>query len=105
MASIDVEKLKELWRSDLRNADIAAALGISEMALYSASRRLRLPNRCLLREIRESPTPAQIRARAAEVRRRWSEEEREKRVVGRRRQRWTPPEFARGSYGKLVGLG
>ena len=44
-ASVLEGELKTLWTTSLRNAEIAALLGVSKNWMVSAARRLRLPKR------------------------------------------------------------
>lgn len=85
------------WQSDLSVDEIAAKYGTHKSTIYNLARRYSLPHRP--REEKpdvESPSREEIELRAAEVRSRWSEKERENRIVGRVRQtRWTPPSFTR----------
>lgn len=43
---------------------------------------------------KRDPTPEQIEERAAEIRAAWSEAERERRDVGKRAVRWSPPQLS-----------
>lgn len=98
MFAFDKQKLLELWKTDLPNREIAAQLGLTEVQLYVAGRKLKLIQRWgyVRRVYRKyvDPTEDEIRARAAEIRAGWSEEEREKRLVGNCVDRtWRPPAF------------
>jgi hypothetical protein len=103
---VDVKKLFSLWQTEKTTTEISSELGITKSALYSVARRYALPRRTAL--VRRSPdrmtdpTPEELEAKAAEIRRGWSREEREKRMVGPGRRRWTIPQFAFNHDGVLV---
>ena len=97
---VDVLTLFKLWRSPLRNDELADALGAPRGSLHYLASRYKLPKRDPALWAKrggveaDSPTPEQIEERAAAIRATWSEEEREKRRVGRRMQRWQMPAYA-----------
>lgn len=96
---VDKEKLRELWRTDKTNADIAAELGITTVQLYVAGRKLKLEQRWghVRRVYKDSvdPTLEEIAERAAEIRAEWPEGEAERRLVGNVVDPvWTMPAFS-----------
>lgn len=92
---LDAKKVFELWHSDLRNDEVAVALGVSRNYLAKVRSRYGLPKRPDERGVHEedNPTPEQIAERAAEIRSRWSESEHRLRQVGATRARWQPPRY------------
>lgn len=95
---VDKKKLRELWRTERTNADIAAELGITTVQLYVAGRKLKLEQRWgHVRRVYEKhtdPTPEEIAERAAAIRAEWPEGEAERRLVGNvTNPRWTMPAF------------
>lgn len=86
---IDEEKFRALWLAGVPLRDIASELNVGADTLGGARRRLGLPARTAAarpppRDAEpDDPTPAEIAARAAEVRARWDDETRERRRVGR----------------------
>lgn len=93
---MDADKLTKLWRTHTPT-QIAAKLKVTRNQVYQAARTLNLPSRTELLKDVESPTAEEIEARAAAVRRTWSQEELESRLVGNRSpKRWTPPEIRVG---------
>lgn len=97
---VDTLTLFRLWNSSLRNDELADALGAPRGSLHYLAARYKLPKRNpALRakrtgEKQTSPTPEEIAERAAAIRATWSEEEHERRRVGRRAQQWQPPAYA-----------
>lgn len=97
---VDVLTLFKLWRSPLRNDELADALGCPRGSLHYLASRYKLPRRDVALYAKrggveaDSPTPEQIAERAAAIRATWSDEEREKRMVCRRMQRWQMPAYA-----------
>ena len=95
---LDRQKCRELWTTSLTNEELARELGITPVQLYVAGQKLGLGQRWgyISRKYqpRQDPTEDEIRARAAEIRAGWSEEERERRLVGNCVDRtWRPPAF------------
>lgn len=101
---LDRQKCRDLWTTNLTNEELARELGINQVQLYVAGRKLGLGQRWayINRKYtpREDPTEDEIKARAAEIRAGWSEEEREARLVGNCAKTWRPPayEFAMGVF-------
>lgn len=83
----DVPKLFRLWASGLRQAEVCEEMGIPQGSFHLIRQRYALPKRECDRSIdfsaSEPPTPEEIAERAAAVRAGWTDEEREKRIVGR----------------------
>ncbi len=79
-----------MWNEGLSAREIGKAFQVSEDTVYGWSRfyswpsRRRITGGLMLQE--PDPTPEEIAAGAAEVRKRWSEAEEQKRAVGGRRQ-------------------
>lgn len=95
---LDRQKCRDLWTTSLTNEELAKELGINPVQLYVAGRKLGLGQRWeyINRKYtpREDPSEDEIKARAAEIRAGWSEEEREARLVGSRAGKtWRPPAF------------
>lgn len=91
------DEFKELWMKSTPT-EMAKKYGISRMAIYGKAKSFGLPSRSEIEAKLESPSADEILARAAEVRKRWSHEEEQKRLVGSRgtERRWTPPEIRVG---------
>lgn len=82
--AIDVQRLFSLWNTNLRNDQLAEALGVTRDSLSSLRMRYGLPIRkhASLRgnySHQPDPTEDEIRERAAAVRARWTPEEEESR--------------------------
>lgn len=73
----------DMWNAGAAVAEIAAALGISRQHVHQMRFHLRLPKRDKEDVRWTDATPEEIAERSAEVRKRWSEGERERRAVGR----------------------
>lgn len=93
---MDTVRLYELWHSDMTNSELAAALGCGRSTLAAIRQRHKLPARPkdTARPTKiADPTEKQIAAMTAAFRAAWSDEEREERVVGRRRVEWSMPSY------------
>lgn len=93
---VNVPLVFSLWHSQMSNPELAAALGVKPSYLATIRLRFKLPLRRHVQSVgdkSESPSTDEIKARAAEIRRGWSAEERQKRATGLRRRRWTPPSY------------
>jgi hypothetical protein len=93
---MDTLTLFRLWHSGMTNAELAFALGCSRSALYAIRRRHKLPARPAdtARPTKVAdPTEEQIAEMCAAFRAAWSDEERQERVVGRRRVEWSMPAY------------
>lgn len=95
---IDVPRLFALWGTTISNMDLCLAIGVSRTTLDTLRMRYKLPRRPRVKkdspEVCESdPSPEEIESRAAQVRAGWSEEEEQRRIVGRRTARWAPPRY------------
>jgi hypothetical protein len=98
---VDVVKLFAVWNGQLPNLEAAKALNISVYQFYMLGKRYGLKNRVHLmsaKKRRGKPetdvTGAEYEQRKAEVRAKWSDEEREKRRVGPSARPWTMPAYA-----------
>lgn len=97
---VDVVELFRLWRSPLRNDELADALGCPRGSLHYLAARYKLPKRTPEKWAkrtgakRDLPTPQEIADRAAAIRATWSEEEKERRMVGKRTRSWQMPAYA-----------
>lgn len=79
----DRELFAEMWFAGASVPEMAARLGCQPPAIYRLRIQYGLPNRPPVRSSKKDPTTSEIEERAAEVRARWSDEERERRAVGR----------------------
>ena len=86
---VDVPMLFKLWGEGVPQPDICLRLGIAPGSFWGVRKRYGLPKRECDRRVdfteTEPPTPEEIAERAAIVRAGWSDEERQRRVVGRSR--------------------
>lgn len=84
--TIDVPRLFEMWAKGVHQSEICEELDIRPGSFWTIKKRHALPPRPVDRTIDfshvEPPTEEEIAERAAAVRAAWSEEEREKRIVG-----------------------
>jgi hypothetical protein len=89
---IDVPLLFSLWNTSIQNRELAGRLGIAVSRLWEIRKRYGLPPRA---HERKSPTidpsPEEIETRSAVVRRRWTQAETARRLVGAI-PGWHPPE-------------
>jgi hypothetical protein len=95
----DAAALHKMWYSKMTNAELCFALNVSRGSLDVLRRRYRLDRRPFERNNREyavdrSPSPEEIEERAAAVRATWSDEEAERRYVGKRKIGWAIPAYA-----------
>ena len=98
---VDAVQLFALWHGQLPNLDVAKALGVSVYQLWVLGKRYGLPKRVHLmsakkrgRKPETDVVGAEYERRKAEVRARWSDEEREKRRVGPMARPWRLPSYA-----------
>jgi hypothetical protein len=98
---VDAAKLFALWHGQLPNLDVAKSLNISVYQLWVLGKRYGLPNRVHLmsakkrgRKPETDVVGKEYERRKAEVRAKWSDEEREKRRVGPSARPWTMPAYA-----------
>lgn len=86
---IDVPRLFKLWASGMPQFEICQALGIRPGTFWQVRQRYALPPRPNARPARSRheppPTPEEIAERASLVRAGWTDEEKERRAVGRLR--------------------
>ena len=99
--NVDVVKLFALWHGRMQNLEVAKELGISVYQLYSLKQRYKLPPRVHMhgefnrRKAKcEAVDGEEYERRKAEIRARWSDEEREKRRVGPMARPWRLPSYA-----------
>lgn len=90
---IDTELLRVLWTdAALTIHQICERVGVAHDTLYKHAKRMQLPRRPRVERYSDKdPTIDEIRERAAAIRESWSEEERDRRQVGGKPCRWTPP--------------
>jgi hypothetical protein len=92
---VDVKRLFELWHTDMSNQMLCKALGIRRTLMYSLKDRYGLPKRFVSRaSVDDDPTPAEIEAKCAEIRSRWTPQEEAQRLVGGGRKQWRPPSYS-----------
>lgn len=75
--------LSEMWAAGATAAKIAVALGITKAAVYTLRWQYKLPRRPRVIPEEINPTADEIAERAAEVRSMWSDDELDRRAVGR----------------------
>jgi len=80
---VDRELFAELWYAGASVPEIASRVGCQQPTVYTLRLKLGLPRRPRVPCTSKDPTPEEIVARSAEVRERWSDEERERRAVGK----------------------
>lgn len=108
--SIDVPRLFELWHTTMSNMDICMEIGVSRSTLDVLRMRYKLPRRARIKKeppemCENDPTQEEIEFRAAQVRAGWSDEEEQRRIVGRKPRRWSPPRYCfDGRDTAFVGL-
>lgn len=87
MVKVDVPKLFEMWAAGASRYEICTMLNIRPGAFQHIRRRYALPKRSKGRpacgSLCPDPTPEELAERCAAVRAKWSEEETERRRVGR----------------------
>ena len=81
--TIDRELFAELWYAGASVPEIASRVGCQQPTVYTLRVKLGLPRRGRVPCAKKDPTPEEIEQRSAEVRERWSDEERERRAVGK----------------------
>jgi hypothetical protein len=96
---VNTLELFRLWRSPLRNDELADALGVPRGTLWYLRQRFKLPargkgNRVPSVTERDAPSPEEIEQRCEEIRAKWPEGEEERRRVGGGQQRWRIPSYA-----------
>lgn len=96
---VSVPDLFRLWNSDLTRAEICEKLGITVGRLYELSRKYKLPKKPVTNHNNidaevAAPTVKEIKKRAAEIRKKWTPEEKKIRsscrVTGKPAP-WRPP--------------
>jgi len=91
------DEFEKLWLTTTPT-EMAARYGISRMAIYYRAKSFGLPTRAEIEASLESPSAEEILERAAEVRKKWSHEEEQRRLVGSRGtgRKWIAPEIKVG---------
>ena len=100
--AIDVPTLFRLWTSALTQETIAKKLNISRGTLCALAARHKLPkkeNGNLGRAREKNPTPEELAAWMEETRNKWSDQEREERFCGPKRQAWNVPGYEYSGVG------
>jgi hypothetical protein len=90
---LNERKFTKAWNSCESVKDVCKKLKITEASAYYWARKFGLPMFCGTAG-EESPSPEEIAERAAEIRESWSEEETQRRAVGRCRGRYEVPSYA-----------
>ena len=92
---VDREWLAEMWVSDVSTDEIARQAGVSKKELQRIACKLLLGRRHIDRSLAEwdMPSEQEILERAAKIRESWPPGEAERRWVGPRARRWSPPAF------------
>lgn len=95
---VDILELFRLWNTDTTTEEIQAELGISRSKLYQLAAKHKLRRRPSIKEESterqpKDPTEEEILARAAEVRKRWSPQDHEKRRVSKTQSVWCVPTY------------
>lgn len=91
---ITIDELRELWEdASIRNDDLAKRIGVPVSYLHVLRLRFGLQRRYYRASLVNEITADEIKRRAAEIRKGWSAEERQKRAIGVRRRHWTPPAY------------
>ena len=96
---VDVQKLFSIWHTAMSNAEICLEIGVSRTTLDSLRHRYKLPRRPRIMPKRldveeNDPSHEEIESRAAEIRAGWSEEEEQRRIVGKKQVRWSTPRYS-----------
>lgn len=88
---IDVPLLFSLWNTSIENRELAGRLGIAVSRLWEIRKQYGLPYRAHERKRPTvDPSPEEIERRSAVVRRRWTQTETARRLVGEN-PGWQPP--------------
>lgn len=95
---VDILKLFQLWRTSMTADEIQFELGIGHNKLYQLVKKHKLPRRPPIKEEPterqpKDPTEEEILARAAEVRKRWTAQDHEKRRVSKTQSVWRVPTY------------
>lgn len=90
-------RMRQLWdENKLTIMQIAAELGVMELDVIAAARRLKFPSKTKspvkLRRPVGDPTKKEIFQRAAQIRSRWTEIERRARAGALESKRWIAPQ-------------
>jgi len=80
---VDRELFAELWLAGVSVPEIASRVGCHQPAVYSLRVKFGLPRRPRVPCTNKDPTPEEIEQRSAEVRECWSDEDRDRRLVGK----------------------
>lgn len=86
MAKVPRDALKALWDRNSLPTELAAHFNVSKSAIYTLAEHYKLGKRAWARDRLEQteidPSPEEIRERAAEMRQKWSDDERYRRAHG-----------------------
>ena len=89
---MDRKKFEKVWKKAENVKEVCLRLKITEQSAYYWARKFELPMFCGIGD-ENTPTPEEIEERAAEVRKGWSPEEEQRRIVGRTRARYEVPNY------------
>lgn len=87
------KNFERVWRKSDNVGEVCKKLNVTEASAYYWARKFGLPMFCGTSD-ENSPTPEEIEERAAEIRKSWSEEETQRRAVGRIRGRYEIPSYS-----------
>ena len=91
---ITLDELRELWDDgSIRNEELANRIGVPASYLHVLRLRFGLQRRYHRKQAKDDISVEEIKRRAAEIRKGWSPEERQKRAIGVRRRHWQPPAY------------
>lgn len=86
-------EFEAVWRSSKNVGEVCKRLGVTESSAYYWARKFGLQMFCAPGD-EYTPTEDEIAERTAEIRKSWSEEEKQRRVVGRARRRIEIPSYS-----------
>ena len=86
-------KFERVWRKCDSVSEVCTKLGVTEASAYYWARKFGLPMFCGVGD-ENTPTEEEIAERAAEIRKTWSDEETQRRAVGRIRGRYEIPSYS-----------
>lgn len=104
-----IAAIEAAWNSDKTRQEIKFEFDISYSALQKLAQEGGWKRKPMARRAKKEkdndevgPSPAEIEQRAAEVRKRWTPAEKERRWVGPRRQTWVPRQYTFNAVTKLL---